>query len=70
VEIDDRSAGAGDDLLGGAGDLAVLNEDGMVFEESGAGAVDDADVGEENLRGADFDELCDGGGEGRELRRG
>jgi hypothetical protein len=42
----------------------------LVFEESGAGAVDDADVGEENLRGADFDELCDGGGEGRELRRG
>ena len=37
------------------GDLAILNKDGLVFDGRGAGAVDDADVGEENLWGVDFD---------------
>ena len=35
----------------------------MVFEGSGAGAVDDADVGEEDRGGVDFDVLEDVGGE-------
>jgi len=55
VEIDDRCAGAGGGFFGDAGDLAVFDEDGLVFEGSGAGAVDDADVGEKDVRGADFD---------------
>ena len=47
-----------------AGDFSVFDEDGLVFEGSGARAVDDADVGEEDLWGVDFDVLEDFGGEG------
>ena len=70
------------DGCGDGGDLAVLDEDGLVFDGCGAGAVDDADVGEEDLRGVDFDvaqnvggeglglEGCDGQGEGEDRERG
>ncbi len=43
--------------LGDAGDLSVFDEDGLVFDGGGAGAVDDADVGEEDGGGVDFDVL-------------
>ena len=49
VEVDDcELLVCGGVSCGDAGDLAVFDEDGLVFEGSGAGAVDDADVGEEN----------------------
>ena len=48
---------------GDTGDLAVFDEDGLIFEGSAAGAVNDADVREEDLRGADFDVLEDVRGE-------
>jgi hypothetical protein len=63
VEIDDGGAGSGGGFFGDAGDLAVFDEDGLIFEGRGAGAVDDADVGEENGWGVDFDVLEDVGGE-------
>ncbi len=68
VEVDDLDLVWGVAVCGrgrrDAGDLAVFDEDGLVFEGSGAGAVDDADVGEEDLGSCDLDVLCYGGSEG------
>src|SRR5271170_291371 len=55
AEVDDCGAGGGGGFFGDAGDLAVLDEDGLVFEGGGARAVDDAGVGEEDGGGVDFD---------------
>ena len=48
VEVNYRDVGCGGGLFGDAGDLSVFNEDGLVFEGRGTGAVDDADVSEED----------------------
>ena len=53
---------------GGAAEMLVIFPFSMrmdlVFEGGGAGAVDDADVGEEDCGGVDFDVLGDGRREG------
>ena len=64
VEVDDVTLAVSAAVyFGDAGDLAVFDEDGLVFEGSGTGAVDDADVCEEDCGGVDFDVLEDVGGE-------
>jgi len=63
VEVDDCDVSCGGGFFGDAGDLAVFDEDGLVFEGSGASAVNDADVGEEDGGSVDFDVLEDVRGE-------
>jgi len=62
-EVDDGDVGCGLGVFGDARDLAVFDEDRLIFEGGGAGAVDDADVREKDLRGVDFDVLEDVGRE-------
>ncbi len=77
VEVEDFGVGSGWEVFRDAGDLAVFDEDGLVFEGGGAGAVDDADVGEESPGAIDSDEfgdcrgrgLCVGDGGGGEADR-
>jgi hypothetical protein len=57
VEVDDLSVGVRGRVFGDAGNFAVFDEDGLVFKGRGAGAVDDADVGEKDRGGVDFDVL-------------
>ena len=67
VEVDDLGVAVCGRGRRDAGDLAVFDEDGLVFYGCGAGAVYDSDVFEDNCVGVDFDVLEDVGGESRGL---